>query len=161
TGSDPDSDPLTFAKVSGPTFMTVTTTNATTGNIHLAPIVGDAAGSPYSASVSASDGTLSDGKSFSITVNAGQPGNVAPALAPPGNMTVSEGATADQALTATDQNGDAITFSLESGPTFVTVTTTTPGTGTGTGNIHLAPGFSDSGTHGVTVRASDGSLNDD
>jgi len=161
TATDADGDALTFSKVSGPTFMTVSTTNPTTGNIHLAPVVGDAVGSPYSASVSASDGTLSDGHGFSITVNAGQPGNVAPVLVQPSDMTVNEGATADQALSATDQNGDAITFSLDSGPTFVTVTTTTPGTGTGTGNIHLAPGFSDAGTHGVTVRASDGSLNDD
>src|SRR6185503_19886569 len=51
--------------------------------------------------------------------------------------------------------------SLVAGPTFVTVTTTSPGTGTASGNIHLAPGFSDAGGYGVTVRASDGSLNDD
>jgi len=36
TGSDPDGDALTFSLVTGPTFASVTTTNATTGNIHLA-----------------------------------------------------------------------------------------------------------------------------
>src|SRR5207248_6703713 len=65
TGSDPDGDPLIFSKVRGPLFMTVTTTCATTGNIHLAPGFADAG--IYAATVSASDGTLSDQRSFSIT----------------------------------------------------------------------------------------------
>jgi PKD repeat protein len=88
-------------------------------------------------------------------------GNNAPTLTQPADMTVAEGATADQTITATDPDGDALTFSKVAGPAFVTVTTTTAGTGTGTGNIHLAPGFSDAGTYSVTVRASDGSLSDD
>jgi len=37
TGSDPDGDALTFSKAAGPTFMTVTTTSPTVGNIHIAP----------------------------------------------------------------------------------------------------------------------------
>src|SRR5437762_3073166 len=68
-------------------------------------------------------------------------------------MTVNEGATADQTLTATDPDGNALTFSKVAGPAYMTVTTTTPGTGTGTGNIHLAPGFSDAGTAAATVRS--------
>src|SRR5258705_7549380 len=74
-------------------------------------------------------------------------------------MTVAEGATADQAISATDPEGQALSFTLVSGPTYATVSTTTPGTGTATGNIHLAPGFSDAGTANATVQASDGSLN--
>jgi hypothetical protein len=66
TGSDPDNTPLTFTKVTGPLFMTVTTTTATTGNIHLAP--GSADAGSYSATVRASDGQVTDAKSFSITV---------------------------------------------------------------------------------------------
>src|SRR5947199_8768315 len=42
TGSDPDGDALTFTKAAGPTYMTVTTTNATTGNIALTPGFADA-----------------------------------------------------------------------------------------------------------------------
>src|SRR5262249_21884874 len=75
-------------------------------------------------------------------------------------MTVNEGLTADQALSATDADGQALTFSLASGPTYATVTTTTPGTGTATGNLHLAPGFSDAGTASASVSASDGTASD-
>jgi PKD repeat protein len=87
--------------------------------------------------------------------------NHAPTLAPPSNMTVDEGATADQALSATDSDGDPLTFSLVSGPAYAAVTTITPGTGTATGNLHLAPGFFNAGTATATVRASDGAVNSD
>jgi len=156
SGSDPDGDALTFTKVSGATFMTVTTTTATTGNIHLAAASLEPLGSS-SATVQASDGTLNNQKSLTITVTAT---NHAPVLAQPANMTVNEGATADQALSATDADGNPLTFSLVSGPAYATVSTTSPGTGTGAGNIHLAPGFTDAGTASASVRASDGSLSD-
>src|SRR6185436_191241 len=64
TGSDPDGDPLTFSKTAGPTFMTVTTTSPTTGNIHLIPGFADAGVS--AATVTASDGILRASKSFTI-----------------------------------------------------------------------------------------------
>src|SRR5258705_873203 len=66
-------------------------------------------------------------------------------------MTVAENATADQVITGTDPDGDALTFSLVSGPTYASVTTTNATTG----NIHLAPGFNDSGTAAATARATD------
>jgi hypothetical protein len=110
-----------------------------------------------SATVQASDGSLNNQKSLTITVTAT---NHAPVLAQPNNMTVNEGATADQALSATDSDGNPLTFTLVSGPTYATVSTTSPGTGTAAGNIHLAPGFSDAGTASASVRASDGSLSD-
>ena len=156
TGTDPDGNALTFSKVAGPTFMTVTTTNATTGNIHLAAGASEATGS-QSATVRATDGSLNNDKTLTITVTST---NRPPVLTQPANMTVNEGATADQTLNATDPDGNALTFSLVSGPTYAAVTTTTPGTGTATGNIHLAPGFTDSGTAAASVRASDGTLND-
>src|SRR3989442_15445606 len=85
-----------------------------------------------------------------------------PTLVQPSNMTVDEGATADQVLTASDPDADALTFTKVAGPAFVSVTTTNATTG----NIHLAPGFSDAGiyppaTYPATVRASDGSLSDE
>src|SRR5437867_4157994 len=135
TGSDPDGDALTFTKATGPAFLTVTTTNATTGSVHVAPATGDAAGSPYSASATASDGSLSDTKSFSITVNAAAPGNRAPTLNAIASMTVDEGATADQVITGIDPDGDALTFTKAAGPGYMTVTTTNATTG----SVHLAP----------------------
>ncbi len=85
--------------------------------------------------------------------------NTAPSLNQPANMTVYENATADESATATDPDGNALTFFKTAGPTYMTVTTTTPGTGTATGNIHVAPGCGDVGTTG-TVSVTDGSLSD-
>jgi hypothetical protein len=82
--------------------------------------------------------------------------NTPPVLTPPADMTVAESATADQTITATDADFDPVTFSLTSGPTYITVTTTTPGAGTGTGNIHLAPSLPDAGTASAVVSVSDG-----
>ena len=75
-----------------------------------------------------------------------------PVLAPVSNMTVDVNATADQALSATDPDGDPLTFSLASGPGFATVTTQGPGSG----NLHLAPGPSDVGSYLPAIRVSDG-----
>jgi hypothetical protein len=160
SATDPDGDAITFTS-SGPSFMTLTSNpqvgNTRTGNIHLAtPPIG--ASGTFLASVTATANGESDTKSFVITIQAS---NCAPTLAQPANMTVNEGATADQVLNATDPDGNSLTFLLAAGPSFVTVTTTTPGTGTGTGNVHLAPGFTDAGTYAATVRASDGSLSVD
>src|SRR6185503_6941316 len=145
TGTDPDGDALTFTLVSGPSYATVTTTNATSGNIHLAPGFSDAG--TASATVQASDGSLNNQKSLTITVNNV---NRAPTLNQPANMTVAQGNTADQVISGTDPDGDALTFTKVSGPAYATVTTTN----STSGNIHLAPGFSDAGTAAASVRAS-------
>jgi PKD repeat protein len=153
TGSDPDvcDRALTFSKSAGPTFMTVLTTGPTSGNIHLAP--GASTAGTYSATVNVSDGILSNSKSFTITIFAPQ---FPPTLTQPANMTVVAGATGDQVLNANDANGDPLSFSKAAGPTFMSVTTTSPGSGTATGNVHLAPGFSDTGTFSATVGVTDG-----
>jgi PKD repeat protein len=85
---------------------------------------------------------LSDFEVIAITVQAV---NHPPVLAQPSDMTVNEGATADQPLSATDPDGDTVTFSKVSGPAFMTVD----------GSIHLAPGSSDAGTYTGTVKATD------
>src|SRR5438552_1336370 len=156
TATDPDGNPLTFSKVSGPAYVTVTTTTQGAGrgagDLLDAPRFCDSGGTA-AASVNATGVARTDTKSFTITVNNV---NRNPVLAQPANMTVNEGATANQTLTATDADGQALTFTKAAGPTYATVTTTTPGTGTGTGNLALAPGFSDSGTATVSISVSDG-----
>jgi len=156
TASDPDADALTFTKVAGPAFMSVTTTNATTGNVHLAPGFSDAGIYPpttYPATVRASDGSLSDDKPLQITVNNV---NRPPTLVQPSNMTATEGSTADQTLTGFDPDAEALTFTKAIGPGFMTVTTTTPTTG----NVHLAPIAGDQGTYEAFATASDGTVSD-
>src|SRR6185295_18692885 len=103
---------------------------------------------------SVSDGSLTDSKTFSITVNIV---DRAPVLAVIANQTVAEGATADVAVSATDADGDVITLSA-SLPAFATLTSV-PAAGTVNGTIHIAPAFGDaSGSpYNASVTASSGS----
>src|SRR5207245_1908710 len=144
-----------FSLVSGPTYATVTTTTpgtgTGTGNLPLAPGFWDAG--TATASIRVSDGTGDTDWIVRATLSHV---NRNPAVAEPTNMPVNESPTAKHTLTATDADGDALSFTKASGPTYATVTTTTPGTGTGTGNLALAPGFSDSGTATVSISVSDG-----
>ncbi|HEX7078643.1 MAG TPA: FG-GAP-like repeat-containing protein [Candidatus Eisenbacteria bacterium] len=83
---------------------------------------------------------------------------VAPALDPVADMTVNAGETADQALHATDADGDPLAFYRASGPTFFSVTTTDPGAGSATGNVHLAPDTNADGVSAASVGVTDGQL---
>src|SRR5439155_258948 len=105
------------------------------------------------ATVRASDGSLNSDKTLTVTVNNV---NRPPALGTITNMTVTEGGTADQALTGFDPDGTALTFTKATGPAFMTVTTTNPTPG----SVHAAPGFGDAaGSYQVTATAaSDGTL---
>lgn len=71
-------------------------------------------------------------------------------------MGVHAAETADQTVTATDVDGDPLTFSALPGPSFLTVTTTDPGAGIATGNIHLAPSVQDVGRFPATLSVYDG-----
>src|SRR5439155_15028438 len=118
TGSDPDNDPLTFSMGACAPFGVFDPAART---IRLAPGFNDAG--TYTCTVCVSDGQASDCKTFTITVNNV---NRAPTLNAIANMTVNEGSTADQAITGSDPDGDALTFTKAVGPTYMTVTTTNP-----------------------------------
>ncbi len=148
--TDAGGDPLTFLKGLGPDYMAVTTVDpgmgTATGQIHLAPSALTSA-ELASASIVVSDGVLTDERSFNIVS-----GDNIPVMVQPSDMEVEPGRVADQALSATDADHDPLTFSLALGPWFVTVGTTGPESG----NVHLTPVLADSGSHSVTVSASDG-----
>jgi hypothetical protein len=145
TGTDPDGDALTFAKVTGPTFMTVSTINATTGNVHLAPTFSDSGIHP--ASVSTSDGFLDDTKSFSITVNNVNRAPVANAGGPyVGTINV---AVSFNGNGSSDPDGDALTYSWTFGDG-----------ANGTGPTPSHP-YSNTGDFDVILTVSDGFLSDD
>jgi hypothetical protein len=73
-------------------------------------------------------------------------------------MSVDVGALAVQDLHATDADANAITFSLESGPSFLDATTEIPGQGSASGTLHVGPHVDDIGMHAATVAATDGIL---
>jgi len=144
--TDVDGDPLTFSVNAGPSYMTVTTTDPGTGfaagNIHLAPSTTETG--RMLGVLAVYDGFFYRTEPFTITV--------LPLLAQPQDMTVNEGSTADQELIGSDSDGYALVFSLVDGPTFASVTSTSDSTG----NLHLIPGFDDSGDYDATVSVFDG-----
>jgi len=82
--------------------------------------------------------------------------NHEPSFGQPGPIRVVENRTADLALTATDEDGQSLSFTKLSGPDYVTVSTTDPGSGQGSGVVRAAPQSSDVGGANVVVRVSDG-----
>jgi hypothetical protein len=157
--SDANGDPLGFNLVSGPAYVTVTTTDpgngSALGELVVAP--GLAVSGVATATVGVSDGSLTDSKSLTITVT---PAVIAITLIQPSDMRVIALGTADQTLTATDLDGAPLSFSKVSGPSYVTVTTTNPGSGFASGKVHLEPGILEAVTAVVTIGVSDGTLSD-
>jgi hypothetical protein len=155
--SDANGDPVSFSMASGPGYMTVTTVDAPArmGRVRLAPGGGDLG--PAIGEIRVTDGVASDQKSFAITVRT----EVAPAFTSLVSMSVLAEATADQVMSASDGDGDPLTFSKVTGPAYMTVTTLDPGAGFATGNVHLAPTTGNIGSVFCTVRVSDGFLETD
>jgi PKD domain-containing protein/putative Ig domain-containing protein len=146
-----DAATLTFTKLSGPAFVTVTAA----GNVHVAPGPTDVG--THVVTVAVSDGgtpSLSDQKSFTVTV---LPNDALPVLQPIANMTVDEGGIGTQTIFASEPDNAPLTFVKVSGPFWVLVETTSPTTGL----ITATPDFSSGGnTYPVTVRATNGTLYD-
>lgn len=141
---DPDGSPVTFQKVSGPLYMTVTTTSPTTGTITLAPGFNDAA-SGVPASVNCTDGiNLSQTRSFQITVvNV----NRAPVANPGGPYSgVPNVPIAFDGTASSDPDGSAITYVWNFGDS---------NSGTGPTPAHT---YTASGTYIVVLTVSDGAL---
>ena len=150
--ADPDGDPLSFSKVSGPAYMSVQTLGATEGLVRLSTTASDSG--PSTGTVGASDGLLLDQKSFSIAIRA----NTAPSIEFISTLFVTAGSTLDRSLYSTDAEGDSVVFSKVFGPSFMTVSTVSSGPGFGYGNIHLAPAPPQAGSYNAAVAASDGAL---
>ena len=146
TDSDIPTNTLTFSLDAGaPAGATI---DPTTGVFSWTP----SAQGTFSVTVRVTDnGTpvLDDFETISINVGVV---NVAPVLVQPSDMTVNEGQTQTQQLSASDGNGDPLTYSLANGPAFVTVSSS--------GLVTVSPGFADAGIHPVQVSVSDGSLSD-
>jgi PKD repeat protein len=139
SATDPDGDSLTYAAatlpggatLTGPTFAwTPTSTQA--GN--------------YTVTFTVSDGTLSNSKTVSILVT--QP-NVAPVLATIGNQSVHENQVLTFTISATDGNGDVITYSAANLPS---------GAGLAGQTFSWTPTYTQAGSYNVTFTASDGQL---
>ena len=152
SASDDDGDNITLSESGLPGFASFTDNGNGTGLISVNPALGDAVGSPYPITVTATDdnpeGPLSANETFMLTVSYA---NTPPVLEPIGNQSVLEDASLTIALTATDADGDNLTLSQTGVPGFGSFTDN----GDGTGEIVLSPLAGDAGTYPITVYVDD------
>ena len=146
TGSDPDGDPLAFAKVSGPDFMTVEGMPEGAW-IRVAPGYDDENISE-TGSISASDGIAVIVKSFEIMV---RNVNRIPVLEVPGAAEVMEGDRLLVEVSASDPDGGTLTLAaspVPEGASFLDH-------GDNTGAFAWVPGFQQAGGYAIEVSATD------
>ncbi len=137
SATDPDGDSLTYSGSPLPSGATLT------GQTFAWTPTDTQAGS-YAITFTASDGTLASSKTVSMTVTVP---NAAPVLATIGNRSVNENQTLAFTISATDAEGDAITYS----------TTGLPGGASLTGQaFSWTPTYTQAGSYNVTFTASDG-----
>ena len=127
TATDPDGDTLTFNYSGWMTSSSYTTGHQDAG--------------AHTVTVTVSDGKLTDSQDVTVTVNNV---NQAPVLAAISPIVVNEGVTITLNPTATDSDGDTLTFNYSGWMTSSAYTTTDQ----------------DAGVHTVTVTVSDGELTD-
>lgn len=145
SGTDVDGDTLTYQLDSA----TASLGASLTGNsLSISPVANfTGAGS---VTVSVSDGSLTDNETFSVTVSNI---NDAPVIAAISDQTMTEDASLDVTLSATDVDGDTLTFSVTSAASEVNATIS--------GNtLSFTPDANYSGSSSVTVQVSDGVLTD-
>ncbi|MDI6787025.1 MAG: M6 family metalloprotease domain-containing protein [Planctomycetota bacterium] len=147
SATDPDGDNITYSMTSTPT-VTGATFNATSGQFSWTP--GYTQADVYVVTFTATGFLLSDSKTITITVN-----NVdwPPTLTSPGTKTVNEALTLNFTLSATDLDGDIITYSAIGLPQGASLDSTT-------GIFQWSPDYTQSGNYSVTFVASSNSLSD-
>ena len=158
--TDANGDPIEFYLWAGPSYVTVFTDDpgigTAVGTVRAAP--GPTLQDTASVYIGVTDGVGVDVKAFLLTITNS---NDAPVLAPIGDVNLRAGETRDVPLSATDANGDPLTFLKQLGPSIMTVTTTDPGQGTATGVMHVESGPSDAGTFSARISVTDGFLSDE
>lgn len=144
SATDSNGDTMTYSATNIPSGATF---NSSTRTFSWTPT---AAGIFSNVSFTVSDGSLTDSESIAITVNAAV--NEAPVLAPIGNKSIAVGQLLQFTISATDLNGDTLTYyaaNLPSGATFNLSTAT----------FSWAPINAETYPY-VTFTVSDGSLTD-
>ena len=145
TASDPDGDTLTFSVANRPSWASFSNTTgqlsgtATTGNVGIfSGIV-----------ISVSDGTLTTSlPAFAIAVSA--PANPPPTITGTPATSANAGTAYSFTPTASDPNGNALTFSIQNPPSWASFNTQS-------GNLSGTPGSGDAGTYSnIIISVSDG-----
>ncbi|MDP2318777.1 MAG: putative Ig domain-containing protein [Acidobacteriota bacterium] len=144
--SDVDGQALTYSASGLPPGLTIDSTGLITGLLSYAT-----AGSYPAATVTVSDGVTSRSVTFTWTVtNVNRP----PMVTNPGTQNSAEGATLSLPISASDPDGEALTYSSTGLPPGLSINSSS-------GVISGTLTYAAAGTYSVTVRASDGSLFDE
>ncbi|SHG54434.1 Putative Ig domain-containing protein [Fodinibius roseus] len=139
--SDPDGQNLTYSMDTGPGWLSLSGSTLS-GN------PGYNATGSYDVTISVSDGNDSDSQSFTITVdNSNRP----PSIDSKAPTSVNEGDNYSYEISASDPDGDDLTYNLNESPSWASISGNT---------ISGSPGFSDSGDHDFLVEVSDGNASD-
>ena len=145
TASDPDGQTLTFAIVNKPSWATF---NTSTGRLNGTPTTAQT-GSYANVTISVSDGTAQASlAAFSIVVNAAP--NQPPTISGTPPTTVTAGQAYSFTPTASDPDGQALTFAIVNKPSWATFNTST-------GRLNGTPTTAQTGSYAnVTISVSDG-----
>jgi len=148
SASDPDGDSLVFSILNPPAWAAF---NSSTGHLSGTPDNGDA-GTYSNIKISVSDGSVSRGLSaFSISVNAILPSNRAPAISGSPATSVAEDNAYFFQPVASDADGDNLTFSISTRPSWASFNT-------GTGRLSGTPDNNDVGFYSnIMITVNDGS----
>jgi hypothetical protein len=140
--SDPEGAPLTFSATGLPPGLQIA---ASTGRISGTPVTAGL----YAVQVSVADGSLAAAASFTWTIREIVPENGAPSLTAVASQRTDVGHSVALQLTASDPDGDPLTFTAVNLPAGLQIAAST-------GLIQGAP--TNAGTYTVTVSVSDGQL---
>lgn len=145
SATDVDGDSITYSAMNLPSGAAL---NSSTGAFAWTPDYTQS--DSYNVTFTASDGSEQDSEIVTITVNNT---NRAPVLSAIGNKTIYPNNLLSFTISATDPDGDTITYSATNLPTGATLDSAG-------GEFSWTPGASQAGTHSVTFAASDGQLED-
>ncbi len=143
-GSDSDGDSLTYSASSLPTGATFSGQTFT-----WTPTTSQAG--TYTTTFTVSDGSAQDSETVTMTVQQVSTPNTAPVLAGVGNKSTQENQTLSFSVSATDADGDSLTYSASGLPS---------GAGFSSQSFSWTPSYDQSGTHEMTITVSDGSAQD-
>ncbi len=150
TATDPDGDALTFAGANLPTGATLTDHHNGTATFSWTPSFTQAGNYPNAMVIVTDSGTPPASASQSFTITVGTV-NRPPILAPIGNRTATPGLPLSITMTASDPDGDALSFAATNVPAGASFVDNHNGTAT----FSWTPDSTQTGTHSMTVTVTD------
>ncbi|MFI4967994.1 MAG: Ig-like domain-containing protein [Gammaproteobacteria bacterium] len=152
SASDTDGDTLSYAVVANPAHGTVTINNLSTGAFTYTPAANYSGGDSFTFHVTDNVGNVSNTATESVTVTSSV--NTTP-TANNGSVSTNAGTAVNGSLSASDTDGDSLTFAVVANPAHGTVSVTN----TSTGAFTYTPVSGFSGSDSFTFHATDSAGN--